>query len=90
MSRIAADIQKVLRKELDYLSETALDERVDDHREEAMRNCEELRQLEKDHGERMDELIKTSKEARTCLEQGTDLSPKTRATTISQGKLNIF
>ena len=82
MSRIAADIQKVLRKELDYISRTALNERVDDYLEKAMRNYEELRQVEKDHGEMMDEFIKTSKEARACLKQGTDLTPKTRATTI--------
>ena len=33
MSRIAADIQKVLRTELGYLTVAALEERVDDHLE---------------------------------------------------------
>ena len=52
-----------------HLSRAALDERVDDHLERAMRKNEELRQVEKDHGEMMDQFIKTSKEARNCLEQ---------------------
>ena len=72
MSRIAADIQNVLHKELDYLSGAALDERMDDHLEKAMRNYEELQQVEKDHGEMMDEFINTSIEARTWLDQVTD------------------
>ena len=53
MSRIAADIQSVLCKELDHLSGTALNDRVDNHLEKAMRNYEELGQVEKGHGEMM-------------------------------------
>ena len=67
-------------------------DRVDDHLEKAMMNYEELRQVEKDHGEMIDEFIKSSKEVRTLLDQGPDQSPKTRATTISQvkEKINTF
>ena len=42
----------------------------------AMRNYEELRQVEKDHGKMMDEFIESAKEARALLDQGTDDSPK--------------
>ena len=79
--RIAADIQRVLRN---HLSGSALNERVDDHLEKSMRNYDKLM----DYGEIMDK-FKYSKEARTQLEQGQDL---TIATTISQvkGKLNTF
>ena len=38
MSRIAANIQRVLRKELDYLSGAALDARVDDYLENLFQN----------------------------------------------------
>ena len=44
------DIQKVLCLKLGYLAGAALDKRVDDPLEKAMRNHEELRQVEKDHG----------------------------------------
>ena len=58
----------------------------------AMRNYEELRQVEKDHGKMMDEFIESAKEARALLDQGTDDSPKARATTISlvKGKITSF
>ena len=74
MSRMAADIQRVLLKELDYLTGSALTDRVDDHLEKAMMNYKELRQVEKDHAEIMDEFIKSVREARTQLNQGTDQS----------------
>ena len=92
MSRMAPDIHRVLHKELDYLTGLALTDRVDNHLEKAMRNYEELCQVEKDHGEMMDEFIKSAEEARALLDQGTDDSPKTRATTISQvkGKITSF
>ena len=86
---MAADIQRVLLKELDYLTGSALTDRVDDHLEKAMMNYEELRQVEKDHGEMMDEFIKSAKITRVLLDEGTDHSPKTQATTISQVKGKI-
>ena len=66
-------IQRVLHKELDYLTESALTDRVDNHLEKAMRNYEELHQVEKDHGEMMNEFIKSAKEARALLDQGTTI-----------------
>ena len=57
MTYIAGVIQKVLRKELDYLSGSALDGRVYDHLEKAMKNYEKLRQVEKDHGKMMDQRL---------------------------------
>ena len=86
---MAADIQRVLRRGLSHLTGSALEERVDDHLEKAMTNYEELRQVDKDHGEMMDEFLDSTKEARTLLDQGTDTSPKDRATTISQVKEKI-
>ena len=83
---MAADIQRVLRKDLRHLTGSKQDERVDDHLEKAMANYEELRQVNKDHRERMDEFLNSAKEARALLEQGTDDSPRTRATTISKVK----
>ena len=41
---------------------------MDDHIKKAMRNYEDFRQVEKDHGEMKDE----SKEDRTCLDLVTD------------------
>ena len=57
-----------------------------------MMTYEELRQVDKNHGEMMDEFLKSSKEARTLLDEGTNHSPKTQATTISQvkGKITSF
>ena len=81
---MAADIQKVLRRELSHLTGSALEERVDDHLEKAMTNYEELRRVDKDHGEMMDEFLNSAKEARTLLDLGIDNSPRARATTISK------
>ena len=72
MSKMAADIQKVLRKDLKHLAGSDLDERVEDHLEKAMENYEEL---EKDHREMMDQFLSSAKEARTLLEPGADGSP---------------
>ena len=47
---MAAEIQKVLRKDLRHLTGSKQDERVDDHLEKAMENYEELRQMEEDQG----------------------------------------
>ena len=80
---MVADIQRVLLKELDYLTGSALTDRVDDHLEKAMRNYDELRQVEKFHAEMMDEFMKSKKETRSQLDQGADHSPRTHATTIS-------
>ena len=65
---MAADIQKVLRRDLRHLAGSDLDERVEDHLEKAMANYEELRQVEKDHREMMDQFLTSAKEARTLLE----------------------
>ena len=65
---MAADIQRVLRRELSPLIWSALEERVDNHLEKAMTNYEELRQMDKDHGEMMDEFLKSAKEARALLD----------------------
>ena len=48
MSKMAADIKKVLRRDLRHLAGSDKDERVEDHLEKAMENYEELRQVEKD------------------------------------------
>ena len=89
---MAADIQRVLRRELNHLTGSALEERVDDHLEKVMTNYEELHQVDKDHGEMMDEYLNSAKEARALLDKGTDDSPRTRASTISQvkGKITSF
>ena len=79
MSKMAADIQKVLRRDLKHLAGSNLDERVEDHLEKAMENYEELRQVEKDHREMMDQFLSSAKEARTLLEPGADGSPSTEA-----------
>ena len=65
---------------------------MDDHRENAMINYEELCQVDKDHGEMMDEFLNSAKEAKALLDQGTDNSPRARATNISQikGKITSF
>ena len=57
-----------------------------------MTNYKELRQVDKDHGEMMDEFLDSAKEARALLDQGTDTSLKDRATTISKvkGKITSF
>ena len=57
-----------------------------------MENYEELRQVEKDHREMMDQFLSSAKEARTLLEPGADGSPSTEATTISKvkGKITSF
>ena len=52
---MAADIQKVLRRDLRHLTGSDQDERVEDHLEKAMANYEELHQVEKDHREMMDQ-----------------------------------
>ena len=54
---VVADIQKVLRRDLRHLTGSDQDERVDDHLEKAMENYEELRQVEKDHREMMDQFL---------------------------------
>ena len=92
MSKMAADIQKVLRRDLRHLAGSDQDERVDDHLEKAMENYEELRQVEKDHREMMDQFLSSAKEARTLLELGADGSPSTEATAISKvkGKITSF
>ena len=89
---MAADIQKVLRRDLRHLAGSDQDERVDDHLEKAMENYEELRQVEKDHREMMDQFLSSAKEARTLLELGADGSPSTEATAISKvkGKITSF
>ena len=46
MARMAADIQRVLRKEFCHMTGSKQDERVDDHLEKAMANYEELRQVD--------------------------------------------
>ena len=86
---MAADIQKVLRRDLRHLAGSNLDERVEDHLEKAMENYEELCQVEKDHREMMDQFLTSAKEARTLLEPGADGSPLTEATTISKVKGKI-
>ena len=80
ISKMAADIQKVLRRDLRHLAGSEQDERVEDHLEKAMENYEELRQVEKDHREMMDQFLSSAKEARTFLEPGADDSPSTEAT----------
>ena len=57
ISKMAADIQKVLRRDLRHLTGSDQDERVEDHLEKAMENYEELRQVEKDHREMMDQFL---------------------------------
>ena len=74
---MAADIQIVLRKKLCHLTGSKLEEKVDDHLEKAMTNYEKLRQVDKDHGEMMDEFLNSANEARTLLDNGTDDSPRT-------------
>ena len=92
ISKMAADIQKVLRRDLRHLTGSDQDERVEDHLEKAMENYEELRQVEKDHREMMDQFLSSAKEARTLLEPGADNSPSTEATAISKvkGKITSF
>ena len=92
MSRMAADIQRVLLKELDYLMGSSLMDRVDDHLEKAMMNYEELRQVEKDHAEIMDKFIKSVREARTQLDQGTDqsLRPELLPKARTKGRSTYF
>ena len=92
MSKMAADIQKVLRRDLRHLAGSNQDERVEDHVEKAMENYEELRQVEKAHREMMDQFLTSAKEARTLLEPGANGSPSTEATTISKvkGKITSF
>ena len=89
---MAADIQRVLRRELSHLTGSAQDERVDDHLEKAMANYEELRQVDKDHREMMGEFLNSAKEARALLDKGTDNSSKPLASTISKvkGKITSF
>ena len=60
---MATEIQRVLRKDLRYLTASKQDEKVDDHLEKAMASYEELRQVEKDHREIMDEFLNSAKEA---------------------------
>ena len=79
---MTAEIQRILRKDLRHLTGLKQDEKV----EKAMANYEELRQVDKDHREMMDEFLNSAKEARALLEPGTDGSPKTEATTISKVK----
>ena len=86
---MAADIQRVLRRELSHLTGSTQDERVDDHLEKAMTNYKELRQVDKDHREMMDEFLSSAKEARAVLEPGAAESPKTKATTICKVKRMI-
>ena len=86
MAKMATEIQRVLRKDLRHLTGSKQDEKVDDHLEKAMANYEELRQVDKDHREMMDEFLNSAKEARALLEPGIDESPKTKATTISKVK----
>ena len=76
MAKMAAEIQKVLRKDLHHLTGSKQDEKVDDHLEKAIANYEELRPVEKDHREMMDEFLGSAKEARAFLEPGADKSPK--------------
>ena len=52
---MAADIQKILRRDLRHLAGSEQDERVEDNLEKAMENYEKLRQVEKDHREMMDQ-----------------------------------
>ena len=89
---MAMDIQRVLRRELSHLTGSALEERVDDHLVKAMTNYEELRQVDKDYGDMMVEFLDSAKEARALLDQGTEDSPKDRATTIRKvkGKITSF
>ena len=65
---MAADIQKVLRRDLKHLAGSNQDERVEYHLAKAMENYEELRKVEKDHREMMDQFLSSAKEARTLLE----------------------
>ena len=74
---MAADIQKVLGRDLRHLTGSDQDERVEDHLEKAMENYEELRQVEKDHREMMDQFLSSAKEARTLLEPGAPVIPVT-------------
>ena len=46
MSKMAVDIQKVLRRDLRHLAGSKQDEKVEDHLEKAMENYEELRQVD--------------------------------------------
>ena len=46
MSKMAADIQKVLRRDLRHMAGSKQDEKVEDHLEKAMENYEELRQVD--------------------------------------------
>ena len=61
---------------------------MENHLEKAMANYEELRQVEKDHREMVDQFLTSAKEARTLFEPGTNGSPSTEATTISKVKGN--
>ena len=63
IAKMAAEIQRVLRKDLRHLTGLKQDEKVDDHLEKTMANYEELRQVEKDHREIMDEFLNSAKEA---------------------------
>ena len=81
---MAADIQKVLRRDLRHLVGSKQDEKVEDFLEKAMENYEELCQVEKYHREMMDEFLSSAKEARTLLEPGAEAT--TEATTISKVK----
>ena len=74
---MAADIQRVLRRDLNLLTGSVLEERVDDHHEKAISNYEELRQVDKDHGEMMDEFLNSAKEARALLDNGTPIPLRT-------------
>ena len=76
MAKMAAEIQRVLRRDLRNLTGSKKDEKVNDHLEKAMENYEELCQVEKDHREMMDEFLSSAKEARTLLEQWRRQLPK--------------
>ena len=78
--------KRVLRRDLRYLAGSKQDEKVEDHLEKVMENNEELRQVEKDYREMMDEFLSSAKEAKTLLDPGPDGCPKTEATTISKVK----
>ena len=60
MAKMAAEIQRVLRKDLRHLTGSKQDEKVDDHLEKAMANYEELRQVKKDHRKMMDEFLSSA------------------------------